>query len=159
MLQDYIHQVSGSQVLIGRNGEYTGWVNLKDLQGYAKGTTGVKNDQFAWIDEVGEELILHAGNDGKLTYLSKGTSVIPSDITNKLLDLVVDPTQTLENSRPIISAPHIVNNEITIDASIGEVIHIDSVSNDTLPNLEKVVEKQMDKYVKNLNNQIRKYSR
>lgn len=154
-----VYQVSGSQVLIGRNGEYTGWVNLKDLQGYAKGTTGVKNDQFAWIDEVGEELILHAGNDGKLTYLSKGTSVIPSDITNKLLDLVVDPTQTLENSRPIISAPHIVNNEITIDASIGEVIHIDSVSNDTLPNLEKVVEKQMDKYVKNLNNQIRKYSR
>ena len=154
-----VYQVSGNEVLIGRNGVYTGWVKLTDLQGYAKGTTGVKNSQFAWIDEVGEELVLHAGNDGKLAYLTKGTSVIPSDITNKLLDLVVDPTQTLENSRPIVNAPHIVNNEINIDASIGEVIHIDSVSNDTLPNLEKVIDKQMDKYMKNLNSQIRKYSR
>ena len=137
----------------------SGWFKKSDVKAYAKGTLGTKDDEWAWIDEIGEELVLHAGQDGKLSYLTKGSSVVPADVTSKLMDLVLDPTQTLENSRPVISAPYIVNNEINIDASIGEVIHIDNVSNDTLPNFEKVVEKQMDKYVKNLNAQIRKYTR
>ena len=126
---------------------------------YAKGTTGIKDDQFAWIDEIGEELVLHADGSGKLAYLTKGSSVIPSDLTQKLLDLAVDPTQTLENSRPIISAPQITNNEININMEFGEVVHIDTVTNDTIPDLTKAIEKQMDKYMKGLNNQIRKYSR
>lgn len=129
------------------------------LAGYAKGTTGVKNDQFAWIDEIGEELVLHAGNDGKLSYLTKGTGVVPADLTSKLMDLALDPTQTLDASRPVINAPHIVNNEINIDMNFGSVVNIEHVDNDTIPDLTKAVEKQMDKYMKNLNNQIRKYSR
>lgn len=154
-----VMQTSGNQVLIGKGGTATGWVNKSDLVGYKSGTLGVKNSQWAWIDEIGEELVLHAGSDGKLSYLTKGTSVIPSDITTKLLDLVADPTQTLEASRPIISAPKIVNNEINIDMSFGSVVNIEHVDNDTLPDLTKAVEKQMDKYMKNLNNQIRKYAR
>lgn len=126
---------------------------------YAKGTFGTKSDEFAWIDEIGEELVLHAGANGKLSYLTKGSSVIPADLTSKLMDLALDPTQTLENSRPIISAPKIVNNEINVDMHFGEVVHIDTVTNDTIPDLTKAIEKQMDKYMKQVNNQIRKYTR
>ena len=126
---------------------------------HAKGTLGVNKSDWAWIDDVGEELVLHADGSGKLSYLTKGTSVIPADLTSKLMDLALDPTQTLENSRPVISAPHIVNNEINIDMSIAEVVHIDTVTNDTIPDLTKAIEKQMDKYMKGLNNQIRKYAR
>jgi hypothetical protein len=75
------------------------------------------------------------------------------------MDMALDPTQTLENSRPIISAPHVVNNQINIDMSFGEVVHIDTVTSDTIPDLTKAIERQMDKYMKNVNNQIRKYSR
>jgi hypothetical protein len=127
--------------------------------GYAKGTLGVGESDWAWIDEIGEELVLHADGSGKLSYLTKGTSVIPADLTKKLMDLAVDPTQTLEASRPVISAPQITNNEINISMDIAEVVHIDTVTNDTLPDLTKTVEKQLDKYMKNLNNQIRKYTR
>lgn len=127
--------------------------------GYAKGTLGVKESDWAWIDEIGEELVLHADGSGKLSYLTKGSSVIPADLTEKLMKLAVDPTQTLEASRPVVSAPHITNNEINISMDIAEVVHIDTVTNDTLPDLTKAVEKQMDKYMKNLNNQIRKYTR
>ena len=130
-----------------------------ELDGYDKGTLGVKDDEFAWIDEIGEELVLHADGSGKLAYLTKGSSVVPADITKKLMSLAVDPTQTLEYSRPVISAPQIVNNQIDIDMNFGEVIHIDTVTNDTIPDLTKAVEKQLDKYMKNLNNQIRKYAR
>ena len=154
-----VMQTSGNQVLIGKNGTATGWVNKEDLDGYAKGTTGVKDSQWAWIDEMGEELVLHAGSDGKLAYLTKGSAVVPHDLTNKLMDLVADPTQTLENSRPIISAPHITNNEINVNMEFGSVVNIEHVDNDTVPNLTKAVEKQMDKYLKSLNANIRKYVR
>lgn len=154
-----VMQTSGNQVLIGKGGTATGWVDKKDLNGYAKGTTNIKNDDWAWIDEIGEELVLHADSSGKLAYLTKGTGVIPADLTQKLMDLAIDPTQTLENSRPSINLSHIVNNEISIDASIGEVVHIESVTGDTLPDLEKVVDRQLNKYMKNLNNQLRKYVR
>ena len=156
-----VMQESGNQVLIGLNGTATGWVDKKDLEipGHKDGLIEAGKSHWAWIDEIGEELVLHAGSDGKLSYVTKGSSVIPSDITTKLLDLVADPTQTLENSRPVISAPKIVNNEINIDMSFGSVVNIEHVDQSDIPDLTKAVEKQMDKYMKNLNNQIRKYSR
>ncbi len=137
----------------------TGYFRKSDVKAYAKGTIGTDSDQWAWIDEIGEELVLHAGSDGKLSYLTKGTSVIPADLTEKLMGLAVDPTQALEYSRPMISAPMITNNEIHIDMNVAEVVHIDTVTNDTMPDLTKAIEKQMDKYMKTLNSQIRKYSR
>jgi len=121
---------------------------------YAKGTLGTSKSGWALIDELGEELVLNAGPDGRLQYLTKGTSVIPADLTNKLMGLALDPSSTLEASRPIISAPELVNNNITIDMNIAEVVHIDSVSNDTIPNLTKAIETQMDSYMKKLNNRL-----
>lgn len=157
-----VYQVSGGQVLIGRGGVYTGWVNKSDLVGYAKGTKEIKEDQLALVDDLGlgEELVLHAGPDGRLQYLSKGSSVIPAKLTENLMKLgQLDPQAMLDQNRPAISAPHIVNNSIELSMDIGEVVHIDTVTNDTIPDLTKAVEKQLDKYMKNLNAQVRKYSR
>ena len=130
-------------------------------QGYALGTTGVKKDQFALIDELGEELQLVPDGKGRLAYLKKGTAIIPHDITENLMKLgQLDPSAVLDYNRPIISAPNtITNNNIELNMEFGEVVHIDTVTNDTIPDLTKAVEKQMDKYMKGLNNQIRKYVR
>lgn len=128
--------------------------------GYAKGTLGTKKDELALIDELGEELVMHAGPDGKLMFLSKGSSVIPSNITENLMKIgQLDPTEVLKRSTPSIGAPHITNNNIEVNMQIAEVVHIDEVTNETIPNLTKAVEKQMDKYMKELNGQIRKYAR
>ncbi|MBQ8570283.1 MAG: hypothetical protein IJ444_02095 [Kiritimatiellae bacterium] len=138
---------------------YMGWINIKDLEGYAKGTTGVKNDQFAWIDELGEELVIRPSN-GRMTFMEKGTGVIPADLTSNLMEWgELDPSIMLERNKPVINAPHITNNNMEINMDIAEVVHIDSVSNDTIPDLTKAIEKQLDKYMKNLNGQIRKYAR
>ena len=154
-----VYQVSGSEVLIGRGGVYTGWVNKHDLVGYAKGTTGVKKDQLAWIDELGDELIIRPSN-GRMTFLEKGTGVVPADLTANLMEWgKLDPSIMLDQNKPVISAPHVVNNNIELTMDIGEVVHIDTVTNDTIPNLTKAIDKQLDKYMKNLNNQVRKYSR
>lgn len=127
--------------------------------GYAKGTTGVEKNQLALIDELGEELVLSAHN-GRLAYLTKGTAVIPHDISENLMQLgTLDPQDILNRNRPTISAPHIINNDIELHLDIAEVVHIEHVDNDTVPNLAKTVERQIDKYMKNLNANIRKYTR
>ena len=137
-----------------------GWFKKSDVEAYAKGTLGVDKNQLALIDELGEELVMHAGENGKLTFLSKGSSVVPHDITENLMQLgELNPQDVLDRSRPVISAPHITNNNIEVTMEFGEVVHIDTVTNDTIPNLTKAIEKQMDKYMKNINNNIRKYTR
>ena len=146
-----------SQILIGKNGVATGWVKLTDLNGYAKGTIGVDDDQFAWLDELGEELVMHADGNGRLSFLTKGTSVIPADLTKNLMQLgQLNPQDILDRSRPVVSAPHITNNNIELTMEIGEVVHIDTVTNETVPNLTKAIDKQLDKYMKQLNGQIRR---
>ena len=149
-----------SQILIGKNGQYTGWVKLSDLEGYAKGTMGVPENQIAWLDELGEELVMHADGNGRLSFLTKGTSVIPADITKNLMQLGQLNTQDLlDRSRPVISAPQVTNNNIEFTMDIAEVVHIDTVTNDTIPNLTKAIDKQLNKYMKDLNQQIRRYSK
>lgn len=131
-----------------------------NIAGYAKGTTGLKKDQWAWIDEIGEELILVPGPNGTLSHMVKGTGIVPADITKNLMALgQLDPTEMLKRSTPRIGAPHITNTEINLTMDIGSVVNIEHVDHDTIPDLTKAVEKQMDKYMKNLNQQIRKFSR
>lgn len=163
-----VYQTSGSgnnmQLLIGRNGSYTGWVNLKDIQGYSRGTKGVKNDQLAWIDEMGlEELVMHAGPDGRLSFLSKGSSVIPHDITENLMKIgQLDPSELLERNRPQITpSKSIINNntEIHIDASVGELIHVEHLDGNNPDEIYKVIDKAWDKKMQVLNNSIRRFTR
>jgi hypothetical protein len=128
--------------------------------GYARGTTGVKKNQLSIIDELGDELVMHADGSGRLAYLSKGSAVIPHDISENLMKLgQLDPQNILDQNRPVISAPHITNNNVELNVSFGEVVHIDHVDNAAVPNLAKTVEKQIDKYMKGLNSEIRKYVR
>ena len=156
-----VYQVSGSEVLIGRNGGYTGWVRLSDIEGYRSGVNGVKKNQLAITDEDGlEELVLHAGANGRLQYLSKGSSVVPSDITKNLMELgQLDPSQVLERNMPKIGAPYITNNNMEINLNIAEVVHIDQADNRSIPDITKAVQQQMDNYMKNINQGLKRYCR
>lgn len=137
----------------------TGWFRKGDVRALASGTTKLDKSGIVNIDELGEELVLGAKN-GRLSYLEKGSSVIPADITSNLMSWgELDPQSMLDRSRPVINAPHITNNNIEINMNFADVVRIDTVTNDTIPDLTKAVEKQMDKYMKNINSQIRKYTR
>lgn len=157
-----VMETSGDQVLIGIPGSgYTGWVNKNDLVGFAKGTKGVKSSQLAMIDENGlEELVLHADGNGKLAFLSKGTSVIPADITENLMKLgSIDPTEMLKRNTPSIGAPHIINNTMELNINVGEIIHAEHIDKDSLPDIQNAIQKQLDNYMKQVNNSIKRYSR
>lgn len=138
--------------------------NVKRYKYYAKGTKSVKKDQWAFTDEpwLGEEITLHAGPNGNLQYLTKGSGVLAADVTERLMNLAnsdLDPTEMLNRSRPVISAPQLTKNEFSIDMNIAEVIHIDHADSDSIPDIQKAVQTQMDKYMGKLNNSLRKFTR
>jgi hypothetical protein len=137
-------------------------VAKKDLQGYAKGTKSVDKDQWALIDELGEELQFVPGANGRLEYVKKGTSIVPADLTERLTNLAMNPQNVLDQNRPQI-APHnsIINNnmEFKIDASVGELIHVERLEGGDLKEINKVIDKAWDKKMQGLNNAIKKFSR
>lgn len=155
-----VKQVSGNEVLIGTSSGYTGWINKKDLIGYAKGTTGVKKNGPAVIDENGlEEIVMHT-KGGKVAYLTKGTSVLPHDISENLMKLgSVDYRALLDRNKPKVGAPYVVNNDIELNLNVGEVIHVEHMDNDSLPEIQDAIQKQLDSYIKRMNNGVRKYAR
>lgn len=139
-----------------------GWIKKTDIQGYAKGTSGVNKDQLAWIDEMGlEELVLHADGNGKLAFLSKGSAVVPHDISENLMKLgQLDPSIVLDQNRPQIApSKSIVNTEIRLDCSVGTLVNIEHCDQSTLPDVEKLVNKAFDKHMQTLNNSIKRFTR
>lgn len=158
-VQQIVDQMSRDGYI--RSGAWSGrYYGIKDLEQYhlnrfAKGTNSASKDQWALIDELGEELQLVPGKNGRLEYIKKGTGIVPADLTRKLMDIAMDPQDMLDKNRPSIGAPHIVNNEININMDIAEVVHIDRVDHDTLPDLTKAVKKEMDSYMLKVNNAIR----
>ena len=131
---------------------------------YGKGTKATKKGEWAFTDEpwLGEEITLHAGPNGNLQYLTKGSGVLAADVTERLMNLAnsdLDPTEMLNRSRPVISAPQLTKNEFSIDMNIAEVIHIDHADSDSITDIQKAVQTQMDKYMGKLNNSLRKFTR
>lgn len=92
---------------------------------YKKGTKKVPENQLALTDEAGEELILRANEKGNLQMLTKGSSVIPADLTENLMkwgemnpDLL---TQNLNVNVPSVSIPNFKPKEITPVVNIGDI--------------------------------------
>jgi hypothetical protein len=55
----------------------------------------------------------------------------------------------------------VVNNsmELHIDASVGELIHVDHLDGNNLDEITKVVDKAWDKKMQGLNNSIKRFTR
>ena len=132
------------------------------IKGYAKGSKSVEYDQWALIDELGDELTLHADPSGRLEYLSKGSGVVTADLTERLMEWgSLDPSRVLENSRPIIGTPGVTttNNTIAIDASVGTLLHVEHLDGNNPAEVAKLVDKAWEKKMQTLNNSIKKFTR
>jgi LysM repeat protein len=129
------------------------------LPHYARGTMGAEYDHWAMVDELGPELQLVPDGSGRLSYITRGTSVIPHDLSEKLVDLALDPTKVLEQSRPKLGAPHITTNNMEINLQINEVVHIDHADSNSIQDITNAVQKQMDQYMKNVNQSLKRFTR
>ena len=138
----------------------TGWFKKSDVKAYAKGTLGAKKSQLALIDELGEELQLVPGQNGRLEYVKKGTGIVPADLTERLMDLAMNPQEVLDRNRPTIGAsPAIHNTEINLNITYGNMVSIAEYNGGNIEELKKMVSKQFEKHTKDLNSALRKYTR
>lgn len=130
--------------------------------GYAKGTTGVLDDQLSIVDELGEELILRANpTTGRLDYITMGTGIVPADLTENLMEWgKLNPNMmSMPDATPNIS---MINNAVTkpqYDFSFDSLVHVDNCDQSTLKDLEKMVDNKIDKFSRDLNYSIKKFSR
>lgn len=145
-------------------GRTTGWAIPKGTWFYtknAKGTTGTKRDGWGLTDEpqFGDELVLVPGKDGNLSFMRKGTGVVPADMTKKLFELAQIPTSDLMNKNLTAVVPNITKNDFKNEFNFESLVHVDTVDSDTLPKLEKMVDKKIDDFSRALNYSLKKFAR
>lgn len=128
-------------------------------QYYAKGTTGTSRDEWALTDELGDELVLVPGKDGNLSFMRKGTGVVPADMTQKLFELAQIPACDLMNKNLTAILPNITKNDFKNEFNFESLVHVDTVDSDTLPKLEKMVDKKIDDFSKALNYSLKRFAR
>lgn len=125
---------------------------------FAKGSTSTKKDQLAVTDEswIGEEITLAAGKNGQLQYLKKGSAVLPADISANLIEWgKMNPSMMNSN---VIKAvvPNIETNAQAVSVNFDALVKADNITNDVLPEVEKLVEKQLNNFTRNLNYSLKR---
>lgn len=119
---------------------------------YAKGTLGTSYDAWAITDEIGDELVLIPGPDGNLSFMRKGTSVIPSDITANLMEW----GQFTPDAMNIGSGVNInmINNAVNkpeLNITFDSLIKAENITEETLPAVKKLVTQELNRFTKELN--------
>ena len=178
------HLKFGDRQIFGYNGKIYGYLDgaIQEIEGrfwspkgykdfvagvkanysaYSQGTTGTTRDEWAITDEpqFGDELVLVPGKDGNLSFMRKGTGVVPADLTQKLFELAQIPTSDLMNKNLTAVVPNITKNDFKNEFNFESLVHVDTVDSDTLPKLEKMVDKKIDDFSKSLNYSIKRFAR
>ena len=139
--------------------QYGSW--YAKVKFYAKGTAGTKQDGWAVTDEswIGEEITLAAGKNGQLQYLKKGSAVLPADISANLVEWgKLNPNML--NMSGAIQGVNLMSNYVNkpeIKLDIENLLKVDRVDKDTLPDLEKLMDKKLDNFARQLNYSIKKF--
>ena len=119
---------------------------------YAKGTLGISNDEWAITDELGDELVLIPGANGNLSFMRKGTSVIPADITANLVEWgKLNPDTMKIGGGANISMISNAVNKPEFNLNVEKFLSIDKVDNETLPEVKRFVQQEINNLVKQMN--------
>lgn len=142
--------------------QYSRWLSAITYKTYAKGATGTKRDQWAITDEpkFGDELVLVPTAQGNLSYMRKGTGVVPADLTANLMEWGQFTPDSINLGGGV--NVNMINNAVIkpqYDFSFDSLVHVDNCSQETLKDLEKMVDNKIDKFSKELNYSIKRFAR
>ena len=76
----------------GLSSGYTGWFRESDVSALAKGKRLIDEDQLAWTQENGAEMIIRPSDGAILTPLAKNDSVLNAAATQNIWDVANDPS-------------------------------------------------------------------
>ena len=125
---------------------------------YAKGTTGTSRDQWAITDEpwLGDELVLVPGKDGNLSYMRKGTGVVPADLTSNLMEWGKFTPDALNLSGGVNI--NMINNAVNkpeFNFTFDALVKAERIDENTLPEVKKFVQQEINSLVKQMNYAIK----
>ena len=142
-------------------GRTTGWAIPKGTWFYtknAKGTTGTKRDEWGLTDEpqFGDELVLIPTPQGNLSYMRKGTGVVPADLTANLMEWGQFTPDSMNlgggvNVNMINNAVNKPEFNFTFDA----LVKAERIDENTLPEVKKFVQQEINSLVKQMNYAIK----
>ena len=124
---------------------------------YAQGTLGTSRDEWAITDELGDELVLVPGTNGNLSFMRKGTSVVPADITSNLVEwgkLNPDMLKVGGGANINMISNAVMKPELNFE--FDSLVHVDNCSQETLKDLEKMVDNKINQFSKQMNYAIKR---
>lgn len=117
------YMVTGKQTIDGKT--YTFGSNGK-LQSYASGSSNIRNNQIAWTQENGSELIYRKSDGAILTPLNNGDMVFTSEMSRNLWDIAKNHTVGNKTKLPDTSlSARTINNDNEITLILPNVTNYD----------------------------------
>ena len=130
-----------------------GWVQTKNLKGYASGTSSVNGDQLAWVNENwktnGGEIIYRKSDGAMLMPLNNGDTVFSADKVQALYKMLeTNPLPmnmgNMFSPRDLTTQMQTVNNTPVNYSDSHNIIVQGDLTRDTLPDLQTILKKSSE---------------
>ena len=151
-----VYQTSGSQVLIGRNGVYTGWIKKSDIVGYKSGTKH-SIEGLARFDEDGKgsEYIFESSDGSRYRMFSEGSKVLNAESTNFLYDFATSGGQVLTKMISELLGLGNIGNIVrpiqTVDIRAGDIIVQGNATERTVSEIRRAQRESLEFVIKEFN--------
>lgn len=144
-----VYQTSGNEVLIGRDGVYTGWIYKSDIVGYKKGTKSATPGLHR-INEEGNEAIFKSGDGNTYRMFSGGEKVLNAKATNFLYDFAMAGAEILDKMKGAASDTfrNIGTVNQPIDISMGDIIINGNTDQQTVSDIRRAQREQINDVLK-----------
>ena len=103
---------------------YTGWFRESDVRALKVGARRIDDDQYAWTQEEGPEMIVRPSDGAILTPLAKNDSVLTADATRNIWDMANDPTKFIKDNfgTNAPDAPAVTGGNTTYTQNLESVV-------------------------------------
>lgn len=103
---------------------YTGWFKKSDVSAYALGAKNIKNNEMAWTQENGSEMIMRPSDGAILTPLAKNDSVLTSAASSNIWNMANNPSDFIKDNFDFdkIDTGANVGNKTTMVQNLDKVV-------------------------------------
>lgn len=128
----------------------------KKTKKHARGLSKAEQDELAWTQELGDEIIISPTRNSILTPIKKNDSVLTAEMTKNLFELAkINPNDILQGSGANVVAPQIESTNNSV--SIGNLVNVEgSISSENLDAVKATIQSELKKTFRNINSGLRR---
>ena len=103
---------------------YTGWFKKSDVSAYALGAKNIRNNEMAWTQENGSEMIMRPSDGAILTPLAKNDSVLTSAASSNIWNMANNPSDFIKDNLDFdkVNTSATVGNQTTMVQNLDKVV-------------------------------------